>query len=178
MCPCKTQLRIIHNLHNICIPVLHSSALLGQLCTLHGFYPSTFQASCSKHDLKSLSDAFTGPERSGSTWLFNAVRLLLKHAEIPYDPYWITNLSQLKLRQRKSARCSDCHSTKTTFGLALGLAFSELLKTCCGVWYRHTVCTGQMGCHKDTLLERQMGAQSGRPHFPHSQRVVRGCCII
>lgn len=44
-----------------------------------------------------------GPERSGSTWLFNAVRLLLKSAQIPYDPYWITNLSQLKLQQRMSS---------------------------------------------------------------------------
>lgn len=42
-----------------------------------------------------------GPERSGSTWLFNAVRLLLKNAHIPYDPYWITNLDQQKIQQRR-----------------------------------------------------------------------------
>ncbi|KAL0049651.1 hypothetical protein WJX82_006855 [Trebouxia sp. C0006] len=42
-----------------------------------------------------------GPERSGSTWLFNAVRLILKHAHIPYDPYWITTLTTDKLQQRK-----------------------------------------------------------------------------
>ena len=42
-----------------------------------------------------------GPERSGSTWLFNAVRLLLKDARIPYDPYWITSLDQQKIQQRK-----------------------------------------------------------------------------
>lgn len=42
-----------------------------------------------------------GPERSGSTWLFNAVRLLLKHAHVPYDPYWITTLTTEKLQQRK-----------------------------------------------------------------------------
>lgn len=42
-----------------------------------------------------------GPERSGSTWLFNAVRLLLKHAHIPYDPYWVTTLTTDKLQQRK-----------------------------------------------------------------------------
>ncbi|DBA90281.1 TPA: hypothetical protein ACH3X1_003571 [Trebouxia sp. C0004] len=42
-----------------------------------------------------------GPERSGSTWLFNAVRLLLKHAHIPYDPYWITTLTTDKLQHRK-----------------------------------------------------------------------------
>ena len=42
-----------------------------------------------------------GPERSGSTWLFNAVRILLKHAHVPYDPYWITTLTTEKLQQRK-----------------------------------------------------------------------------
>lgn len=42
-----------------------------------------------------------GPERSSSTWLFNAVRLLLKHAHVPYDPYWITTLTTEKLQQRK-----------------------------------------------------------------------------
>jgi len=48
-----------------------------------------------------------GPERSGSTWLFNAVRLLLKHAHIPYDPYWITTLTTAKLQQRKPTPQQD-----------------------------------------------------------------------
>ncbi|KAL3144429.1 hypothetical protein ABBQ32_004175 [Trebouxia sp. C0010 RCD-2024] len=42
-----------------------------------------------------------GPERSGSTWLFNAVRLLLKSAHTPYDPYWVTTLTTHKVNQRK-----------------------------------------------------------------------------
>lgn len=51
-----------------------------------------------------------GPERSGSTWLFNAIRLLLKSARIAYDPYWITNLSQSKLEHRE---CSILHGLHT-----------------------------------------------------------------
>lgn len=51
--------------------------------------------------LSGLLSMVAGPERSGSTWLFNAVRLLLKSAHVPYDPYWITTLSTDKLNQRK-----------------------------------------------------------------------------
>eukprot|EP00877_Chromochloris_zofingiensis_P010614 jgi/Chrzof1/5806/Cz16g16160.t1 len=41
-----------------------------------------------------------GPERSGSTWLFNAIRLLHKHAQIPLDSYWIHHLNDDKLTAR------------------------------------------------------------------------------
>jgi len=54
-----------------------------------------------KHHLGHNLCCTAGPERSGSTWLFNAVRLLLKHAHIPYDPYWVTTLTTDKLQKRK-----------------------------------------------------------------------------
>ena len=38
--------------------------------------------------------ACAGPERSGSTWLFNAIRILCQDAQQPLDPFWITMLSQ------------------------------------------------------------------------------------
>ena len=41
-----------------------------------------------------------GPERSGSTWLFNAVRLLYEEAGLPLDTYWMTHLTDRKLNQR------------------------------------------------------------------------------
>ena len=41
-----------------------------------------------------------GPERSGSTWLYNAVRLLMSAAQVPCDSYWIHQLSKSKLEER------------------------------------------------------------------------------
>ncbi|KAK9862751.1 hypothetical protein WJX84_000236 [Apatococcus fuscideae] len=41
-----------------------------------------------------------GPERSGSTWLFNAVRLLYEAAGVPLDCYWMTHVTDRKLHQR------------------------------------------------------------------------------
>lgn len=41
-----------------------------------------------------------GPERSGSTWLYNAVRLLLSAARVSCDSYWIHQLSKSKLEER------------------------------------------------------------------------------
>ncbi|CAL5218872.1 g606 [Coccomyxa viridis] len=45
-----------------------------------------------------------GPERSGSTWLFNAVRLLCHDAEQPLDPFWISHLTDSHLQDRGSAQ--------------------------------------------------------------------------
>jgi len=45
-----------------------------------------------------------GPERSGSTWLYNAVRLLHLHAKIPCDSYWIAHLSAEKFHERLGAQ--------------------------------------------------------------------------
>jgi hypothetical protein len=41
-----------------------------------------------------------GPERSGSTWLYNAVRHLHSAAGIPCDSYWIHHLEPEKLTRR------------------------------------------------------------------------------
>lgn len=41
-----------------------------------------------------------GPERSGSTWLFNAVRHLHSACHIPCDSYWIHRLTSEKIEQR------------------------------------------------------------------------------
>jgi len=41
-----------------------------------------------------------GPERSGSTWLFNAVRLLYEDAREPLDAFWITRLTDAALDER------------------------------------------------------------------------------
>ena len=43
---------------------------------------------------------FAGPERSGSTWLFNAIRLMYEDAQEPLNSYWIHDLNQEKLIQR------------------------------------------------------------------------------
>lgn len=45
-----------------------------------------------------------GPERSGSTWLYNAIRLLYLEARVPCDSYWMARLSREKLEQRLAAR--------------------------------------------------------------------------
>ena len=41
-----------------------------------------------------------GPERSGSTWLFNAIRLLYYDAQQPLDPFWISHLTDSHLQDR------------------------------------------------------------------------------
>ena len=41
-----------------------------------------------------------GPERSGSTWLYNAVRHLFVAARVPCDSYWIHRLTKEKLNER------------------------------------------------------------------------------
>jgi hypothetical protein len=43
-----------------------------------------------------------GPERSGSTWLFNAVRLLFESAKLPLDCYWIKDLTDASLDVRRA----------------------------------------------------------------------------
>ena len=45
-----------------------------------------------------------GPERSGSTWLYNAVRLLHLKAKVPCDSYWIGQLNREKLEERLRAQ--------------------------------------------------------------------------
>lgn len=41
-----------------------------------------------------------GPERSGSTWLFNALRLLYEEADEALHAYWMHNITDAKLQQR------------------------------------------------------------------------------
>ena len=43
-----------------------------------------------------------GPERSGSTWLFNAIRLLCHDAQQPLDPFWISHLTDSLLQDRSA----------------------------------------------------------------------------
>mmetsp|Transcript_121564 Transcript_121564/g.223943 ORF Transcript_121564/g.223943 Transcript_121564/m.223943 type:complete len:412 (+) Transcript_121564:43-1278(+) len=45
-----------------------------------------------------------GPERSGSTWLYNAVRLLHLASSIPCDSYWLAALTEDALRERMEAQ--------------------------------------------------------------------------
>ena len=53
------------------------------------------------------SRASAGPERSGSTWLFNAVRLLYEDAQEPLDAYWVTHLTDAALDARSCGACSS-----------------------------------------------------------------------
>ncbi|CAE7398762.1 unnamed protein product, partial [Symbiodinium pilosum] len=53
---------------------------------------------------ESLLILCAGPERSGSTWLYNAVRLLHLEAKVPCDSYWMAKLTREKLEQRIGAR--------------------------------------------------------------------------
>ncbi|CAD7694903.1 unnamed protein product [Ostreobium quekettii] len=50
-----------------------------------------------------------GPERSGSTWLFNAVRLLFKSAHQPLDAFWISTLTDTKLDMRGVGSSQHSH---------------------------------------------------------------------
>ncbi|DBA67612.1 TPA: hypothetical protein ACH3X2_001352 [Trebouxia sp. C0005] len=59
-----------------------------------------------KNDVSTRHDQDQKNNRSCSTWLFNAIRLLLKSAQILYNPYWNTSLDQQKLQQRKEAACT------------------------------------------------------------------------
>lgn len=54
-----------------------------------------------------------GPERSGSTWLYNAVRLLHLAAKKPCDSYWLAEISEEKLRERLDVQppCVVCIKT-------------------------------------------------------------------
>eukprot|EP00931_Biecheleriopsis_adriatica_P006770 TRINITY_DN108129_c0_g1_i1.p1 TRINITY_DN108129_c0_g1~~TRINITY_DN108129_c0_g1_i1.p1 ORF type:complete len:401 (-),score=79.31 TRINITY_DN108129_c0_g1_i1:177-1379(-) len=45
-----------------------------------------------------------GPERSGSTWLYNAIRLLHLEAKVPCDSYWLARLTEAKLQERLAAQ--------------------------------------------------------------------------
>lgn len=45
-----------------------------------------------------------GPERSGSTWLYNAIRLLHLKAKVPCDSYWLSRLSRENLEERLRAQ--------------------------------------------------------------------------
>ncbi len=58
---------------------------------------TTYSVACQFPD---LVHEIAGPERSGSTWLFNAIRLLYEEAQVPLDSYWITHLTDEKLQQR------------------------------------------------------------------------------
>ncbi|CAI7817878.1 unnamed protein product [Closterium sp. NIES-54] len=49
-----------------------------------------------------------GPERSGSTWLFNAVRLLLAHSGQLALSYWLHSISASKLRARGLTPLRSC----------------------------------------------------------------------
>ena len=58
-----------------------------------------------------------GPERSGSTWLFNAIRVLLQEARQPLDPFWVTSLSQHALAERGAGgRCTRHAGTPCSGG--------------------------------------------------------------
>ncbi len=50
--------------------------------------------------IKTWKHGAVGPERSGSTWLFNAIRILFQEAQQPLDPFWVTLLSQDALAAR------------------------------------------------------------------------------
>ncbi|CAK0779209.1 hypothetical protein CVIRNUC_004717 [Coccomyxa viridis] len=50
-----------------------------------------------------------GPERSGSTWLFNAIRLLCQDSQEPLHPYWITSLTDAKLQERGAGTANHPH---------------------------------------------------------------------
>lgn len=49
-----------------------------------------------------------GPERSGSTWLYNAVRLLYRQASTPCDSYWVRTLSEDKVQKRLEQGAHVC----------------------------------------------------------------------
>ncbi|KAK9868184.1 hypothetical protein WJX84_006116 [Apatococcus fuscideae] len=57
-----------------------------------------------------------GPERSGSTWLFNAVRLLYEDAQQPLDSYWMTHVTTKKLHQRGHRQPGSHHILVKTHG--------------------------------------------------------------
>ncbi len=60
---------------------------------------ATAHCSCSRGSLARGARP-AGPERSGSTWLFNAVRLLYEDAREPLDAFWITRLTDAALDER------------------------------------------------------------------------------
>lgn len=54
-----------------------------------------------------------GPERSGSTWLYNAIRLLHLKAKVPCDSYWLSRLSRENLEERLRAKPAAVVLVKT-----------------------------------------------------------------
>ncbi|GAB4821972.1 hypothetical protein N2152v2_009018 [Parachlorella kessleri] len=50
-----------------------------------------------------------GPERSGSTWLYNALRLIFESAKQPLDAYWISHINNAALDARHVGRPSSNH---------------------------------------------------------------------
>ena len=51
------------------------------------------------------------PERSGSTWLYNAVRLLHREARVCCNSYWIHTLTESKITERLQAGNVICIKT-------------------------------------------------------------------
>ncbi|CAK0798139.1 unnamed protein product [Prorocentrum cordatum] len=73
-----------------------------------------------------------GPERSGSTWLYNAVRLLHIESRVPCDSYWIARLTREKLAERLAARppavvCVKTHDWHAGYEDLVGQASRVLL---------------------------------------------------
>lgn len=50
-----------------------------------------------------------GPERSGSTWLFNCIRLLFEHAQRPLDCYYLSSITDKALDSRKAGEPYQHH---------------------------------------------------------------------
>ena len=110
-------------------------ALMQMCCPGHVSAARHFsEKQCSDH----IFCCAAGPERSGSTWLFNAVRLILKHAHIPYDPYWITTLTTDKLQQRKVTPQHNFLAAEMLIDCSLSLRrrLYALQQDCCATAYR------------------------------------------
>eukprot|EP01084_Bolivina_argentea_P284765 488126_1 len=54
-----------------------------------------------------------GPERSGSTWLYNAIRLLFLHSNQCINSFWIHTITKNKIKSRFSSVSQDKNDQKS-----------------------------------------------------------------
>eukprot|EP00913_Durusdinium_trenchii_P003062 g2831.t1 len=99
-----------------------------------------------------------GPERSGSTWLYNAVRLLHLKAQVPCDSYWMTRLSHAKLEERLRAQPLAVVLVKTHEWSA---DYAELVPMAKHIFLTHRDLRGVVASYRHNVQDMAVDAYSG-----------------
>ena len=122
--------------------------------------------------------SWPGPERSGSTWLFNAVRLLYEAARQALHPYWLHTVTDAKLRDRNCGVrpqmpwLCDCRSLGLKNPFAKSWRSAPVIERSC--LYRADL--SLHGTCKSVMLRTPtapMSCPEGPPHGSAARFVIR-----